>query len=106
MKLTIKNLGEVPSFKNTKMITRGRLITNPRKQKWMDAASEHLACQLRSYFQAQGIPTLTGEHLLSAIASLMPLDDSRTWIANLSVSWRRVSKGQEGAEIEIVPHVI
>ena len=94
-------MGEVPSFKNSKMIARGRLITDPRKQRWMDQASALFESQLRSFIRAKGIPTLTGEPLLASIASSVPLDDSRAWIAELSVNWRHVSKGQEGAEILI-----
>ena len=107
MNLYITGIGEVPSFKNTKQIIRPKnrramLITAPRKKAWMDQASALLECQLRSFIQAKGIPTLTGEPLLCAIASLLPLDDSRKWIAVLNVNWRLVSKGKEGAEIEII----
>ena len=108
MKFIIQGLGEVPSFKNTKQIIRPKnrramLITAPRKRAWMDQASALLECQLRSCIPASGIPTLTGAPLLYAIASLLPLDDSRKWIATLNVAWRPVSKGLEGAEIEIIP---
>ena len=100
--MEIKNLGEVPGFKNSKMIALGRLITDPRKQRWMDQASALFESQLRSFIRAKGIPTLTGEQLLCSIATLLPLDDSRKWMAELSVNWRQVSKGCEGCEIEIL----
>ena len=106
MRLEIKSIGEVPSFKNSKVIVRpkGRramLMTQPVKRKWMDAASALFESQLRSFIRAKGIPTLTGEQLLCSIATLLPLDDSRKWMAVLNVSWRQVSKGCEGAEVDI-----
>lgn len=101
MKLKIQGIGEVPSMKNSKMIARGRLMTDPRKQHWMEAAQGLLQSQLNCFILAKGLQTLTGEQLLASIASFVPLDDSRQWIAKLNVSWRQVSKGEEGAEIEI-----
>ena len=100
IKISVRGL-EVPSFKNTKMIARGRLITDPKKQKKMDAITASIESQLRSIIHQQGKATLTGPLPLSLIASLMPLDDSRQWIVNLSVQWQPTDKGHEGADVTI-----
>jgi len=99
--LTITGLGHCPSFKNSKMITRGRLITDPKKQKWMDACIRSIEWQLRCWFLTRGIVTATEHIPLSKIVSSLPLEDSLKWIASHSVSWRKVKKGEEGAVIEI-----
>lgn len=99
--LAVGNIGHVPTFKNSKMIARGRLITDPKKQAWMDRCIDSFVYQLRSAFQTRGIATTTGPIPLSRIASLLPLDDSRKWIPSHSVNTRLVPKGQEGAELVI-----
>jgi hypothetical protein len=98
--LQVKGIGNVPSMKNSKMLTRGRLITDPKKQKWMDQAAESFASQLRSWFQTHGIEIPMAWQQPSSIATSWPLDDSVAWIGQLSVSWQRVNKGEEGAVIE------
>lgn len=101
--LRIRNQGHVPSFKNSKMILwrQKRIMTKPENQHWMDAAVQSLVCQLRFEFQTRGIAITTGPSALSLIASLLPLDDSRKWIPEFSVSTLLVSKGSEGADITI-----
>jgi hypothetical protein len=105
--LSVRNLGHVPSFKNSKEIVPGKkgrrsmLITKPERQKWMKDAVESFTSQLRSALAMRGIATMTGPIPLSKIASLLPLDDSRKWIPSHSVVTLLVSKRNEGATIEI-----
>lgn len=103
IKLVVKGLGDVPSFKNSKMIARGRLITDPEKQRWMERCTKAFESQLRSWCQTAGIVISTEQPALSRIASSMPLDDCLHWIPKVSVSWRGVSKGEEGAVVSIEP---
>ena len=104
IKLVVGGIGNVPSFKNSKMLTRGRLITDPKKQAWMERCIQSFESQLRSAFQTRGIATTTGPIPLSRIALLLPLDDSRKWIPRHCVNTRLVSKGSEGAELVIEPN--
>lgn len=100
IKLSLHGLNVV-SFKNSKMIARGRLITDPKKQKQMEQIIQSFASQLTSWFRTTGIETGTGCSALSQIALYLPLDDSLKWIAEHSVKSRQVSKGNEGAVITI-----
>ncbi len=99
--IRISGLSHVPSFKNGKMLTRGRLITDPQKQQWMEKAAASIESQLRSLFQTAGAGTQTGQSARSLIPTCLPLDDSLEWIGVPCGSWRRVKKGEEGAEITI-----
>lgn len=101
IRLSIRGLLHCPSYKNSKMLARGRLITDPKKQKWMDRCVLSFEFQLRSEFQTRGIEITTGPSALSLIASLLPLDDSRKWIPEHSASTLPVCKGEEGADILI-----
>jgi len=101
IRLSIRGLDHVVSFKNSKMIARGRLITDPKKQKWMERCTLSFEHQLRSEFQTRGIEITTGPSALSLIALLLPLDDSRKWIPKHSADTQLVSKGEEGADILI-----
>jgi hypothetical protein len=107
IELKVQGIGEVPSFKNSKMIVRikGRpsLITDPKKQKWMDACTLAIESQLASWLLTTVTGTVMGCLLQQQIASSLPLDDSLKWIGSHCVSWRKVSKGQEGVEITIEP---
>ena len=105
LNLVIQGLGHCPSFKNSKMIcqprgrSRAMLITDPKKRKWMDKATLLIESQLRSWLATTGTGTSTDAQARSKIVSSLPLDDSLRWIGSLSVTWRRVRKGEEGAEI-------
>lgn len=99
--LKIQGVGEIPSFKNSKMVARGRLITDPRKQKIMESITQSFESQLRSLLQTDVIEMATGLTLPSKIASFMPLDDSLAWIPEHSAKSQRTSKGQEGAIVTI-----
>jgi len=98
--IEIKGLGHVPSFKNSKMIARGRLITLPKRQKWMERAIRLIASQLRYASVIAGGATSTGRSPLSLTVSL-PLDDSCDWIPEIRVVRQRVPAGQEGARVII-----
>lgn len=104
--LRIRGIDHVPSFKNTKSIfkkkTGQRFIgTAPKKKKWMDQATQILESQLRSEFQTRGIGTSMEPPARYSIASLIPLDDSRQWIKELTVTYVKVPKGEEGADIVV-----
>ena len=93
----------VVSFKNSKLMARGRLITDPRKQKQMERIAQDFASQLLSLYQTSGGETGTGCSLQSWIASVMPWDDCRQAVPEISVSFREVAKGDEGCDVEITP---
>lgn len=92
---------EIPSFKNSKMIARGRLITDPRKQEVMEQITTAFEFQLLCAIPHCVTQTLTEQQRLSLIASYLPLDDSRKWISELCVRWLQVPKGKEGALVRI-----
>ena len=97
----VRGVGHIPSFKNSKLLTRGRLITKPEYQKQMRKITDVIECQLRSQLAMKGTGITTGPIPLSRIASLLPLDDSRKWIPEHSVTTALCSKGQKGANITI-----
>lgn len=101
IKLSIKGLGEICSFKNSKLLARGRLITDPKKQEKMDRYIQSIKSQLYSELRTRGIAISTGCSPQSLIASFMPLDDSRQWIPEIHVSCVDVEKGEEGCDILI-----
>lgn len=101
IKLNVKGLGHVPSFKNKKMLTRGRLITNPENQKWMSACEAAFVSQLLSEYQTKetGMPMVRS--LRSWIACVMPLNDSVRSVRKVTIEVEDVAPGEEGATIEI-----
>jgi hypothetical protein len=66
LKLSIHGQGHITSFKNSKMICRGRLMTNPKKQKQMEA-----------YEAAERQKTADGWHkrLVQATAEMPDFED-------------------------------
>lgn len=100
LKLSIKGLGHVPSFKNSKMLTRGKLITKPERQQWMENATRLIESQLRCLSATEGTGTQTVRSLLSSIALCGPFDDSVAWIPEIHIRVKRVSQ-DEGAIVEI-----
>ena len=99
IKLKIRGIGHVPSFKNSKMIAHGRLITDPKKQDWMEQCVALMIAQLSSMCPTTETGTLTAQSLRSWIATSLPLDDSCKWIESVSVIWLKVPKGKEGASV-------
>lgn len=102
--LHLRQHGHVPSFKNNKMLTRGRLITNPKRQKQMDAITLDLKCQLISLFRTTEDVTQTEPSRLCSIAlreHSRKFDDSVQWIPKITIEVKNVRKGFEGADITI-----
>ena len=104
IELKVEGLGHVPAFKNNKLLTRGRLITNPKKQRFMKAVVQSFVSQLSCLYRttANAIPTEPSAHCL--IASSLPEKDSVRFIVDERITARFVPKGQEGANIVIEPH--
>ena len=92
---------KIPSFKNSKMLTRGRLITNPKNQKIMELIVQSFESQLNSHFQTSVDVTSTELCPRSWIASSVPVDDSCHDIPEIKVTWKEVTKGNEGAIVII-----
>lgn len=104
IRLHINNLGHCPSFKNNKMLVKGKLITDPKKQKWMNQAIRQLRSQLLSVSQTIVEETSTVEPQPSSTALLMRLknmDDCRQWVPELHIRCEIVEKGNEGVDIVI-----
>jgi len=106
IKLVIKGMGEIPSYKNKKVIGRSSsgqavLYTKPEVKEQMDRITMAIEFQLRSLLQTGGTGTGTECIPQSKIVSSLPLDDSLAWIGSHSVSWQRVKKGEEGFELTI-----
>ena len=101
MRLVVESQGHVPSFKNTKMLTRGRLITKPERQEWMERCTESFVSQLLSASQTSADGTSTVPCPRSSIPSLLPADDSVNDICEMVIRVQTVAKGQEGATIEV-----
>ena len=99
--LQIRGVGPITSFKNSKMLSRGRLITSPVKQKQMDQYIHAIESQLLSAFRTTDGEMQMGHSLASWIASCVPLDDSIQWVPEISVKAVSVAKGEEGADILI-----
>jgi hypothetical protein len=89
------------SFKNSKMMCRGRLITDPKKQKQMEQIIQDFVSQLISSTPTTAAETWTEAQQLCWIASSTPADDSYQWIPEIHLLARRVEKGDEGANITI-----
>ena len=98
--LGVKGLGHIPAFKNKKRIMRGRLITDPRAQKWMKECVSSFTSQLRRMFQTGDDATSTGCWQRSAIASL-PSDDNWQQMSRLTISVKEVPKGEEGGTVTL-----
>ena len=94
--LQVRGLGHVPSFKNGKVLTRGRTITDPRKREWMDRCTRDFVSQLSCACQTAGDAISTAQRQHSLIASLPP-DDNWLAVPELVVRAVQCSKGDEGA---------
>lgn len=105
--LAVRNQGHVPSFKNAKRVMFNRQTQKPflgtRKdvKEWMERCIQSFESQLFLATQTGGPGILTGQHQRSLIASSLPLDDSREWIAELVVISKDAPKGSEGATVII-----
>jgi hypothetical protein len=101
IRLTIQGLGEVVSFKNSKVIASGKLFTKPRYAEWMKNCTDSFALQLLCEYRTRENATPTGLSRPSWIALSVPLDDSVREIVEERIVVQFVEKGQEGAEIVI-----
>ena len=101
-RLVVQGLGHCPSFKNSKMLARGRMITDPKKQRWMGRCIQSFLSQLCSGFRTTAIETQTALCPPCWIASCMPFDDSVQHIKHIEVTVVKVPKGEEGAEILVM----
>ena len=98
--LRIRGLGPLFNFKNSKVLTRRGVMTDPGLKKRMDAITQSFASQLRSHFRIGVGATLTDAQLQSLTLSL-PHDDCWTAVPELVVSARLVGKGDDGAVVTI-----
>lgn len=106
IRLEIKGLEHVPSFKNKKTIYRRSdgtpfIATGKKKKQWMDSVITVLASQLWSAARTALGETSTVAHQRSWIASFVPSDDARQIIRRIVIETVDVEPGQEGADIVI-----
>jgi hypothetical protein len=112
--VSLRGLGHVPSFKNSKMIIpvwrigkNGQkyrcptLIAKPERQKWMKAAIQLMTSQLQSESRTAVAGTSTAICLQSLTAWSKQFDDSHQWMPRILIQVKTVDKGQEGADITI-----
>ncbi len=97
--LTIRGVGHIPSMKNNKRL----FFTNHRIATLMKMAAADLELQFVCAYRTDAHAMATGQSLQSWTLSHLPLDDSLDWIGVPCGSWRRVSKGSEGADVLIEP---
>lgn len=98
--LVIKGIGPVPAKKNSKLITRGRLITKPEYQEWTKKCVQLIASQLCSGIPTNADGTLT-EPLPQSRMRFALLDDCWTKVEYGEIRAELVEKGEEGAVIVI-----
>jgi hypothetical protein len=106
--LTIRNLGPVPTKKNSKQISRNRrtgkpfIRTDDDIKAWTDAAILLLLSELNSAYRAAvAMGTAACPHCW--IASSVPENDSAKHIRAGSFHIIDVPEGQEGAVIDVRP---
>lgn len=99
--LEIRGCAEITSFKNSKMITRGRLITDPKKQEKMDQYIRAIELALYCAYRTNESETSTAQQFRCWILSNVPLDDSWQWIPEINIKGIEVPPGHEGADIII-----
>jgi len=95
--LVVKDLGHVPSFKNSKMLTRGRLITKPERQKWMARCIQSFLAQLSCSSQTIAVEMRAARSTPYLTAWSPRFDDSVQWIPDIKITTQIVAKGKEGA---------
>jgi len=94
----------LPSFKNSKLLTRGRSITKPEYQKVMADIIRSFESDLRSATQTSADATWMVDSPAPWIVLLRHLkgfDDSRQWISKIEVDFMEVEKGQEGCDLTL-----
>lgn len=107
IKLEVRGLGHVPSFKNMKRAIldnrtgRMRTLTEPKAKSWMERCIRSFEYQLLCEYQTKDGETPMVPCQLSWIASRLPADDSCKDFTKLQIEVLEVPKGEEGAEILI-----
>ena len=101
IKLSIRGLGHVPSFKNMKRASRKGLFTEPRAKRWMQGCADSFALQLLSAYQIEKLAMPTAPSRPCWIALSVPLDDSVKEIVEERIRVEFVEPGQEGADVTI-----
>jgi len=94
----------LPSFKNSKLLTRGKLITKPEYQKVMKEIIRAFESGLRSATQTSADATWMVDSPAPWIVSLRHLrsfDDNRFWINSISVDCIEVEKSEEGCDLNL-----
>lgn len=105
--LEVAGLGSVPSFKNTKKIVRNRrtgvplIITDPKKNAWMDSAINQFESQLRIAYPIRDGETVGEWQKRLRIVLWQLLDDSHKEMLPGNQDVEYVEKGDEGATIRI-----
>lgn len=109
--LVLEVKGNIPSFKNSKMLVtcgpngrplkRPLLITKPEYQRRMNEIEESFVLQLLSAFRTEEGQTLTGSSLRCAIALSVPEDDCWTQISQITIRGELCEPGQEGASVTL-----
>ena len=94
-------LGHIPSKKNNKFLTRGRLITNPKNQVWIEKCAQLMQSQLMSLSATTEGGTSTTQQQLYSILSCLPDNDCFPSVKKLVIEGIKVQKGMEGAIITI-----
>lgn len=99
--LHVRGMGPVPAKKNSKMLTRGRLITKPEYQEWISRCVQSFESQLTCSTLTNAVETETEPQRRSRIASSLPADDCWTEMEWGHIRGSLCHKGQEGAVITI-----
>lgn len=99
--LTVRGIGSVPAYKNSKLLTHGRIITKPEYKKWMERCVRSFEYQLTcSILTGDGVTEMVPQ-LRSRIASSLPEDDCWTVMEWGHIRGHLVAKGHEGANVTI-----
>jgi hypothetical protein len=103
--VTLKFQGEnLPSFKNSKLLTRGKLITKPEYQRVMQQIIRAFESGLRSATQTNADATWMVDSPAPWIVLLRHLrgfDDNRFWVSSITVDCLDVPKGEEGCDLTL-----
>jgi len=97
--IQLKGLGPVPSFKNGKMLCRGRLITAPKKQRFQESLVLAIVSALRSCVLISDGETPTGCSRELLMLQSMPVDDCRQVVPEMFI--RAIDGPEDSITIEL-----
>lgn len=103
-KVVLRLNGQMIGFKNSKMLTRGKLITNPKLKEKCDKFILDLQSQLRAAFQTIDAATLMDAPppcLIALREHSKDFDDSWQWLPEIHIKGESCEKGCEETVIEI-----